>query len=60
MMAAAAVLTPLTLDGSPVGLVGFGGFLLWLVFIASTSLRLLRDDAARTEVAAIPELVHAS
>ena len=27
-MAAAAVVTPLSLDGSPVGLLGFGGFLL--------------------------------
>jgi hypothetical protein len=59
-MAAAAVLTPLSLDGSPVGLLGFGGFILWLVFIASTSVRLLRGDAVRTEATAVPELVHAS
>lgn len=48
---ASAFLTPFTLDGHPVGLVGLAGFLMWLVWIASVSVALLRGGARSSEVA---------
>ncbi|MGH3458413.1 hypothetical protein [Aeromicrobium sp.] len=45
--AGAAVLTPVTIDGHPIGLLGFAGFALWLVWIASVSVALLREPARR-------------
>jgi hypothetical protein len=41
-MTMAAVTTPAAMDGHPVGLIGFAGFLLWLVWVGSVSVRLLR------------------
>ena len=41
---ASALLTPVTLDGHPLGMVGLAGFLLWLTWIASVSVSLLRGS----------------
>jgi hypothetical protein len=41
LLAVSAATTPLALDGSPVMFVGLVGFLVWLVFVATTSRALL-------------------
>ncbi len=43
LLAVSAATTPLALDGSPVMFVGLVGFLVWLVFVATTSRALLRN-----------------
>ncbi len=42
LLAVSAATTPLAIDGSPVMFVGLVGFLIWLVFVATTSRALLR------------------
>ena len=51
---ASAALTPVTLGGHPLGLVGLAGFLMWLVWITSVSVSLLRGSNVRTVAHAVP------
>ena len=57
LLAANAALTGVTLDGHPAGLIGLAGFLMWLVWIASVSVALLRPSGDRHERAATPVTV---
>jgi len=54
LLAVAALTTPVTIDGHPVALVGLVGFLLWLVWIGSVSVALLRPSDERQGVDADP------
>jgi len=54
LLASAALLTPVAIDGHPVALVGLAGFLLWLVWIGSVSVALLRPSGDRHGVATTP------
>jgi hypothetical protein len=57
LLAVSAALTGVTLDGHPVGLLGLAGFVMWLVWIASVSMALLRSSGDRHGVAATPVTV---
>lgn len=44
LLVVAGVTTPVSLDGHPIGMLGLVGFLLWIAFIVSVSVRLLRGS----------------
>lgn len=50
----AAMLTPVTLDGNSLGLVGLAGFVMWLAWIATVSATLLRGADRSAEVTGVP------
>lgn len=54
-----AALTPITLDGHPLGVVGLVGFVLWLAWIGSVSASLLRGVDRRDDANVTAEAVHA-
>jgi hypothetical protein len=58
-LAATAILTPLSVDGSPVMLLGLLGFLLWLVWIGAMSRQLLRAPVMVDAATAVPASVSA-
>ena len=48
-LALSSFLTPIHIDGGPLILVGLAGFLMWLVWIATYSITLLREDRVAPE-----------
>ena len=48
-LALSSFLTPIHIDGGPLVLLGLAGFLMWLVWIATYSITLLREDRVAVE-----------
>ncbi len=53
-LALSSFLTPIHIDGGPLVLLGLAGFLMWLVWIATYSITLLREDRVTVETVEAP------